>query len=220
MSMNFEEHGYKQVSPGGFFCFDCSSCGDCCRNVKDSVMVEALDLYRLARFHGLEMSEVATQYTNTAFLVPGFPVLILKTKQHMDICIFLKSSRCSVYEARPRPCRTYPLGVGPDDEQPGEWLHFIVSKKKHHFNGQRRGVTDWVNENMTQEDREFVEADFTYTGEIAGLMKKLESRHEEQVAELILYYKYFAYDMSEDFLPQYEKNMEQLKQQLQSLGNR
>ena len=91
-------------------------------------MVESLDLYRLARFLNMEMGNVCLQYTDTVFLAWGFPVLMLKTKPHMDACIFLKSSRCSVHGAKPRACRTYPLGTGPNDERPGEWLYLIVSK--------------------------------------------------------------------------------------------
>ena len=127
-------------------------------------MVESLDLYRLARFFGIEMSEVITQYTDTAFLAWGFPVFMLKTKPHRDTCIFLKSSRCNVYEARPRTCRIYPLGVGPDDERSGEWLNFIVSKKQHHFMGNKRRAGDWMNSNLTPEDRAFVLADYNHTG--------------------------------------------------------
>ena len=220
MSIDFDEHGYQKVSSGDYFSFDCDRCGDCCRNIKDSVMVECLDLYRLARFFGMEMSDVVLQYTNTAFLAWAFPVFMLKTKQHGDACIFLKASKCSVYQARPRTCRTYPLGVGPDDENPGEWLNFIVSRKQHHFNGSRRLVGDWMSENFTPEDRAFVLADYNYTGELAKLMKNIDSRHEDGIIKLILYFKYTAYDMAEAFQPQYIRNMEQLKKRLQQIGNR
>jgi Fe-S-cluster containining protein len=218
LNINIDIHGYKQVSNTDYFHYDCSECGDCCRNVKDSIMVESLDLYRLARFLKIEISEVITQYTNTAFLAARFPVFMLKTKQHMDACIFLRASRCSVHEAKPRACRTYPLGVGPNDDNPESWLSFIVSKKLHHFTGQRRCVGDWIGENLTAEDRTFVAADYNYTGELAKLMKNIDSRHDDQVMELVLFYKYVAYDMTEDFQPQYTRNMTQLKKQLERLG--
>jgi len=218
MSIDFDEHGYQKVSPNDFFHYNCSTCGDCCRNVKDSVMVESLDLYRLARFFSIEMSDVILKYTDIAYLAWGFPVFMLKTKPHRDTCIFLKSSLCSVYEARPRTCRTYPLGVGPDDEKPGEWLNFIVSKKQRHFTGERHLVGDWMDENLTPEDSAFVLADYNHTGELAKLMKNLDRRYEDRIIELILFFKYAAFDMTEDFHPQYTRNMEQLKQKLRHLG--
>jgi Fe-S-cluster containining protein len=181
-------------------------------------MVESLDLYRLARFFGMEMSEVITQYTDTAFLAWGFPVFMLKTKPHRDTCVFLKPSGCSVYEARPRTCRLYPLGVGPDDDNPGTWLSFIVSKKQHHFTGRKHRAGDWIDANLTPEDRSFVAADYGHTGELAKLMKNLGRRHEDRIIELILLFKYAAYDMTGDFQTQYTRNMERLKRQLKQLG--
>ena len=214
MSIDCNTYSYKQMMPEDYFRFDCSECGDCCRNVNGAVRVESLDLYRLARFTGLEMSEACLQFTDTALLVPGFPILVLKTKQHMDACVFLKSSRCSVHSAKPRACRTYPLGVVPDDEKPGVWLNFIVSKTPHHFTGRHRRVGDWLDENLTAEDREFVAADCANTEGIAKRMRDIDPRHDNRVAELLLFFKYIAYDMTEDFMPQYTRNMELLKEQL------
>jgi Fe-S-cluster containining protein len=220
MSIDFDEYGYQKVSHDEYFHFDCACCGDCCRNVKTSVMVESLDLYRLARFFDMEMSEVMLRYTDTAYLAWGFPVLMLKTKQHLDTCILLKSSRCSVHNggAKPRTCRTYPLGVGPDDEKPGKWLSLIVSKKKHHFTGKPRLISDWLDENLTPKDRAFVAADYINAGELAKIIRKIGRHHKKQVIKLNLLYKYVLYDISEDFQPQYNHNMEQLKKQLEWLG--
>jgi len=92
LSVNFDEHGYIKVSTGDYFNYNCSGCADCCRNVKDAIVVESLDLYRLAKHLNTEMSEICMQYTDTVFLAWGFPMLMLKTKQHLDTCIFLKSS--------------------------------------------------------------------------------------------------------------------------------
>ena len=182
-------------------------------------MVESLDLYRLARFFNMEMIDVALKYTNTVFLTWGFPVFMLKTKQHLDACVFLKASRCSVQNSKPRTCRMYPLCIGPDDERPGEWLSFIMSKKHNHFTGQRRLVRDWFDENLNAEDRAFVAAEYKYTRELARLMNKIDKRHEDRVSELSLFFKYTAFDMSDDFMPQYARNMEQLKKQLEYLIN-
>jgi Fe-S-cluster containining protein len=214
------EHGFQMISADAHFHYDCNGCGDCCRNIKNAVMVEGLDLYNLARFLGLEMSEVIAEYTDTTFLAWGFPVFMLKTKPHQDTCVFLKSSRCSVHDAKPRTCRLYPLGIGPDDDRPGEWLNFIVSKKQHHFTETNRRVGDWVESNLTPEDMEFIISDYTHTGELAKLMGRIDKRREDEIIKLILYFKYMAYDMTEPFMPQYSRNMEHLKAKFERLGGR
>jgi len=218
MSIDFDEHGYQKVSHNDFFRHDCSGCGDCCRNIKDSVMVESLDLYRLALFFGVEMSDIILQYTDTAFLAWGFPVFMLKTQPQMDACVFLNGSRCSVQEAKPRTCRLYPLGTGPDDKKQGALLSFIVSKKQHHFKGKRHRVRDWINTNLSPEDRAFIFAEYNSAGELARLIKNIDRQYEGQVLEMMMFYKYVAFDMAEPFQPQYTRNMEQLKKRLNSLG--
>lgn len=220
MGIDLNEYGYITVEDDDYFSFDCSGCGDCCRNIKDSVMAESLDLYRLARFFGIEMSEVISRYMETAFLAWWFPVFTLKTKQNLDTCVFLKTSRCCVNSSKPRACRVYPLGVGPDDEKQGAWMSFIVSKKQHHFTGQRRLVSDWMDENFTPEDRAFVAADYQHTAELASLVKKIGKCHEDEVVKLVLLFRYISYDMSEDFLPQYNRNMKVLKRQLEALARK
>lgn len=217
MGISYDELGYKKVSTDDYFNFECSGCGDCCRNIKSSVLVESLDLFSLARFFNMEMCDVALKYTDTVFLAWGFPAFMLKTKQYLDTCVFLQASRCSVHRAKPRACRTYPLGIGPDDEKPGEWLNFIVSKDRRHFKGKRWLVRDWLDENLTPEDRAFVSAEYINTGELARLMKKIDKRHEDRVLELMLFFKYTAFDVTEDFSHQYARNMEQLKKQLARL---
>ena len=206
------------MQPDEYFRFNCSKCGDCCRNVGNSIMAESLDLYRLAHFFKMEMSEVITQYTDVAFLAPQFPVFMLKTTPPGDACVFLKESRCSVQDAKPRACRLYPLGVGSDEDNSGEWIHFIVSKKQHHFTGQQRLAGKWVNKNLTPEDYAFVNADYAYTGELARLMRNINSRNDEKILELILFWKFVSYDISENFMPQYTSNMEQLKKRLAKLS--
>jgi Fe-S-cluster containining protein len=212
------KNGYKPVKPDDSFSYKCARCGRCCRDVKNAVMLESLDLFRLARFLKMPVENVALTYTNTAFLSWWHPLLLLKTTPHRDTCVFLTASGCSVHAANPRACRTYPLGVGPNDERPGEWLQFIVSKKYGHFNGPAIRVGDWMDKTFTQADREFVAADYEDTGILAGLAQRIDRRHEEQIAELVLYYKYLAYDNAADFMPQYKRNIAELKARLERLG--
>lgn len=120
------EFGYQLVKPEETFKFTCTLCGECCRNVKNSIMLEPLDVYRLARFLGVEMGDVLLKYTETSFLSWWFPIFLLKTKFSSESCCFLKSSRCTVQTAKPRACRLYPLGIGPENTPYHNWPVFIV----------------------------------------------------------------------------------------------
>ena len=69
------------------FTFRCSQCGECCREVENSIMLESLDLFRLSRFFketGASVQEIEDVLTEHTTIIPltdaGFPVFFLKTK--------------------------------------------------------------------------------------------------------------------------------------------
>ena len=112
----------QPVRPKDQFTFSCRQCGACCRNIEGCVMVESLDAYRLARYlrtkgeliEGIE--DFLFRYCDPEPLTEeGFPIYMLKTKAPNGSCIFLMDGRCSVYPARTRTCRIYPLTVGPGE---------------------------------------------------------------------------------------------------------
>lgn len=78
---------------------DCCACANCCREVLPTL--DATDVTRLAS--GLNLSE---RETVERFLVPGEEVgtLTFNTRP----CPLLSDGRCTVYEARPDECRSYP----------------------------------------------------------------------------------------------------------------
>jgi uncharacterized protein len=86
--------------------FKCTGCGACCTGSSGSVYVSQVDLERLARFLQMQPGTFARRYTR---LIKGRRVLIDKPDSHD--CVFLTDKTCSVYEARPTQCRTYPWWI-------------------------------------------------------------------------------------------------------------
>jgi len=142
--IEIERVNFQPVNPEDEFEFCCSNCGECCRNIKEAVMLEILDLFRIARYMKLTTTEAMETYTVPAFLSRDFPILLMKTKPHIDACVFLKNGRCSIQSIKPRTCRLYLLSAGPDDKNRGEFQSFLVSQKPHHYTGQRHRVKDWI----------------------------------------------------------------------------
>ena len=83
--------------------FRCSGCGECCRWT-GAVLLEGFDLPRLAAHLGLTEQELIERHTR---LAPNRRQLAL-LDQANGSCAFLKGDQCSVYEARPEQCRTFP----------------------------------------------------------------------------------------------------------------
>jgi uncharacterized protein len=80
---------------------DCTACANCCRET--TVEVGDEDIATIARFLDAPLEEVTQIYT-VADPAGGSRIL----KQTADGCVFLAGNLCSIYAARPRPCREFP----------------------------------------------------------------------------------------------------------------
>lgn len=98
-------HGLTDDEPwfGAGLRFRCTGCGKCCTGSSASVSLSPSDLARLAEHLRLSPGRFAQTYTH---VVKGRRVL--NDRPGGNECIFLRDRACTVYEARPTQCRTYP----------------------------------------------------------------------------------------------------------------
>ena len=85
--------------------FECTGCGECCRarNGKPSWVYVTIDeRRRLARHLKISTSAFTRRYCSKTL---GF----FHLKNPNQDCLFLDGARCTVYEARPGQCRTFPF---------------------------------------------------------------------------------------------------------------
>ena len=90
--------------------YDCSKCpGYCCSYPR--IEVKEADLARLARHHGISTELAQRRFTR--LYEPGERILKhQKDEVYGSICRFFDTDerRCTIYEARPKVCRSYPDG--------------------------------------------------------------------------------------------------------------
>ncbi|PCI95591.1 zinc/iron-chelating domain-containing protein [Candidatus Aerophobetes bacterium] len=95
--------------------FKCTGCGKCCSGSPGYVWLEEKDIKRLCKHLEISRAEFLKKYTKT---VNRRISLRDDTKDYA--CIFLKEGKyCSVYDARPTQCKTYPF-----------WIYNIASKRQ------------------------------------------------------------------------------------------
>lgn len=197
--------------------FRCRLCGECCRHVADSIMLEPMDVYRLAQYlreQGKPVSgteDVLGSYAHASWLANSFPIFLLNTVGTLDACVFLKDGRCTVYEARPRVCRLYPFAVAPG-ACGRDLLYYLCMEKSHHFVDGAVTLKDWLSENFTREAKEVLKTDYAV---IPLLGRNIRAIGEEKFQGLLfqfLYYRYYNYELDAPFLPQFLANLEKLKE--------
>lgn len=86
--------------------FKCTGCGKCCTGSPGYVFLSHTDLENLSQHLKLSIDEFTKQYTR---YVDG-QYALLDHPTSYD-CVFLKENKCTVYEARPIQCRTFPWWV-------------------------------------------------------------------------------------------------------------
>lgn len=197
--------------------FGCQQCGECCRHVADSIMLEPMDVYLLARHlqeHGKPVAgteDVLAQYAHASWLDDSLPIFLLNTAGEMDACVFLKDGRCSVYEARPRVCRLYPFTVAPGSKG-RDFCYFLCTEKSHHFANRTVVVKDWLAQNFSKDARAVLKADYDALPLIGRNIRDMSGEQFKKIAFQFMYYRYYNYELDQPFLPQFLSNLEQLKE--------
>lgn len=109
----FYENGLK---------FECQGSGNCCTSHGEFgfVFLTLEDRRRFAKHLGLSTAAFTKTYCE---LKDG--VWHLKEDPKNPDCMFLKNKRCSVYEARPTQCRTWPFW--PEVMNPKAWQSEVAS---------------------------------------------------------------------------------------------
>ncbi|MEZ6071096.1 MAG: YkgJ family cysteine cluster protein [Pirellulales bacterium] len=85
--------------------FQCSQCGDCCTGAPGYVWVNKAEIEALAALNDVDVETFTERYTRQVGVRRS-----LVEMPNFD-CVFLdgEARRCTVYEARPRQCRTWPF---------------------------------------------------------------------------------------------------------------
>ena len=212
-----EPNNIRPVKPDEGVTFRCQLCGACCRQVKDSVMLEPMDIYLLARFlreRGEKIDgpeDVLAQYTHADVLADRLPIFLLNTVGSEHTCVFLKNGRCSVYDARPRTCRLYPFTVAPGSRG-RDFLYYLCTERLHHLTGGKVLVKDWMYQNFSKDARRYLKAEYEAIPILGKNTKEQGERQFKSMLFQFLFYRYYNYDLDQPFLPQFLANTEKLKE--------
>ena len=211
------------VAASDRFPFQCRRCGACCRHVRQSVPLETLDAFRLAKYLrdcGKPIScidDVLARYTEPVLLhESGYTVFMLKVVGPEDACVFLQDNRCTIHEVNPRACRTYPISVGPDGH--GGYEQYLSMEQPLHFHGPQMSVKKWVQKRCSSQDREFWGLDVGSARELAQLLEKIPQERKARAMLLFLLYRYSDFDLDKAFIPQFRNNTEKLLEALRAIA--
>ena len=206
--------------------FKCKQCAACCKNVRNSISLEPLDVYNIIREYRKrgctdDTLDILSRIATVMRVAEGvnFDVFVLNTIDDTGVCCMLKDNRCSIYEARPRTCKIYPFTVDPcESERRLKW--FICTEQEHHFGEGIVTARDWQRRNVSKEEEEFLYEECRVLSKIGKLLENVPEENQKKAAELSLALRYIAYDFDQPFLPQFKNNMDFLQAHLRQLQKR
>ncbi len=83
--------------------FGCTGCGQCCTGSPGYVWLSIKEAETMADALKIPIEEFIRKYTRRV----GDRLSLKEDAKNYD-CVFLEGKRCSVYEVRPKQCRTFP----------------------------------------------------------------------------------------------------------------
>jgi Fe-S-cluster containining protein len=86
--------------------FKCTGCGQCCTGSPGHVWVSPSEAEAIAEQLNISVEEFIKKYTRRV----GNRLSLTERRRSDNNydCVFLDGKRCTIYEARPTQCRTYP----------------------------------------------------------------------------------------------------------------
>ena len=218
-----------KIGPDDTFGFGCTMCGKCCINRED-ILLNPKDVYNIAKKLDITPTEILKEYCDAYIGADSrMPIVRLQSRGIVTRCPFLKERKCSIHEAKPTVCATYPIGrcmVNKEDKEgktnfKPEDIIYILNDPMCGDNSEKHTVREWLEGfNIPMDDEFFIKWQETFLGTSEAL-RKLEKIMEPDTMHTIwniaLLMLYVDYDMKEEFMLQFEQNRERLSVKLGEL---
>lgn len=214
-----EDYDKIRIGPDESFQFHCDCCGKCCINRED-ILLNPFDVYRMAKALNITAQEVAENYCDVYLGdTSKLPILRLRPRGSIKRCPFLENRRCSINDAKPTVCALFPLGRmvrKSKSNNGGEsvQIQYVLQSSCCGDKSQTHTVREWVESNgIPVNDPFFLKWQEVISPLSAVLRKAVKRVAPEALCDVFtgVYVKaYLAYDTAQDFLPQFEKNANDL----------
>ncbi len=176
------------------FAFKCKKCAFCCTIEK--IVLYPFDIMNICSHLNIPTSEFLDNYASFLFDDNGILRCSLRTN---PICKFNKKT-CTIYEARPVRCRTFPVGRYFED---GKTIYLLPDKGCTGFeSGKKQTIKEWIDQ-IPNELNEMAEE----WNNFLGRLKKSNLPFKDQL--FVMFFRKIFYDFDNELvqgeLPEFSK---------------
>lgn len=192
------------------FRFRCTECGKCCKQRED-ILLTPYDLNRIARYLDIEVGKVIQDYC--VWYVgksSRLPVVAMDMQGSEQKCPFLERRKCKIHVAKPTVCALFPLGrVGTSAD---DSIRYILQPVDCGTKEDEHTVREWLAGYGLEESEEWFRAwqktILPLSQRINGYADGLSERMISMIGEGLLNVLYVHYNNDQDFLEQFQENVE------------
>lgn len=188
-------------------CGGCAGCCDCCCGMGESVILDPLDVHRLAE--GLHTEAAALLQTHLELHpVDGVILPNLKMTGSAERCVFLSAQRrCSIHAFRPGLCRLFPLGRYYEN---GGFRYFLQQSECRMEPKTKVKISRWMDTPRLKDYEKYV---LDWHNFLESVQELLSSAQDEQLAKELNVYilnTFFiqSYGRGADFYEQFAQRLE------------
>ena len=207
------------------FQFHCTQCGQCCIHRED-ILLNPQDLFRMARYLKQSPRDVVEHYCEVYTGADSrMPIVRLLPEGPTMRCPFLVRNKCRIHEAKPTVCAMFPIGrahgFDPKTGKPVPGILYIFDRPPCGDNSETHTVREWLDSfNIPVDDSFYLEwsesmAIFT---QWFRQLENINSAATAILARPVVYERlYLSYHTSQNFMPQFQQNLQIAKAFLQRL---
>lgn len=215
------------------FKYDCSCCGDCCRDRDgvDSILLSTQDIFYLAKGLNIKIMDFIKKYTACSVgSESGLTVIVLKSEStykpgpfakimpNKSKCTFLtyKDGKylCKVNDFKPSVCRIFPLGRLSTSDNTKDLVYFLQSagcqKGKNISDEKTHTLESWI-PNLDRSESEFKKQS-AFLAECLDIINfkavynsdKISETYKQTLFVTMIQLWYCGFDTKIDFLEQFD----------------
>lgn len=194
-------------------CQDCKGCSDCCQGMGNTVVLDPLDVYRLAINLHKTQEQILTEELKLD-AIDGNILPHLKMEGAQEKCSFLnKEGRCSIHAFRPGICRLFPLGRYYEN---GSFQYFLQVHECSKTNRSKIKVKKWIDTPNLDQYEKFVNDWHYFLKDVQSVLQGSEDTDLIRNLNLYVLNVFYVkpYEKEQDFYEQFHGRLKAAKELL------
>lgn len=203
----------KDISDGNLYssndmvkadCGNCEGCFACCCNMGESIVLDPLDVARLAQGLQMTFEELLAEKLELN-VVDGVILPNLKMQPETNRCAFLnEEGRCSIHSIRPGICRLFPLGRYYENNSFKYFLQIHECRKE---NRTKVKVKKWIDTPNLKDYEAYINRWHYFLKNAETYLTNNPEAMKEISMHILTQFYLIPFTETEDFYVQFEKRV-------------